>query len=231
MLIRVGLDNKFEGKRSIAWALDFPGAFAYGNDGSEALMNLPQMLVNFAAWANRHAGEERIALGDFDVRLEETWETYNVPRSWSAVKGDVEINAWFRDDWRPLDRVDAMHGLEMLRWSRADLLQIVSELEAVKMDEQREGERWSIRGILAHVATAEWWYLDRFGLIGPRNELPKDPYERMAAVRQRLEQTLPEMAGVEKVFGLEGEFWSPRKLLRRALWHEMDHIGHIAHLL
>jgi hypothetical protein len=53
----------------------------------------------------------------------------------------------------------------------------------------------------------------------------------MAAVRQRLEQALPEMAGVEKVFGLDGEFWSPRKLLRRALWHEIDHIGHIAHLL
>jgi hypothetical protein len=231
MLIRVGLDNKFEGKRSIAWALDFPGAFAYGDDGSEALMNLPQVLVNFAAWANRHAGEERIALGDFDVRLEETWESYNVPRGWNAAKGEVEVNAWFRDDWRPLDRVEAMRGLEMLRWSRADLLQIVSDLEAVKMDEQREGERWSIRGILAHVATAEWWYLDRFGLIGPRNELPKDPYERMAAVRQRLEQALPEMAGVEKVFGLDGEFWSPRKLLRRALWHEIDHIGHIAHLL
>jgi hypothetical protein len=231
MRIRVGLDNQFEGKRSIAWALDFPGAFAYGNDGSEALMNLPQVLINFVTWANRHAGSEWISLGDFDVRLEETWESYNVPRGWNAAKGEVEINAWFRDDWRPLDRVEAMRGVEMLSWSRADLLQIVSDLEAAKLDEQREGERWSIRGILAHVATAEWWYLDRFGLIRPRNELSKDPYERLAAVRQRLAQALPEMAGVEKVLGVDGEFWSPRKLLRRALWHELDHIGHIAHLL
>jgi hypothetical protein len=231
MRIRVGLDNKFEGNRSIAWALDFPGAFSYGNDGSEALMNLPQRLIHFAAWANRHAGAERIALGDFDVRLEETWESYNVPRGWNAAKGDVEISAWFRDDWRPLDRAEAMSGVEMLTWSRADLLKIVTDLETTKMDEQREGERWSIRGILAHVATAEWWYLDRFGLIGARNALSKDPYERLAAVRQKLVEALPEMAGVEKVFGLEGELWSPRKLLRRALWHELDHIGHIAHLI
>jgi uncharacterized damage-inducible protein DinB len=231
MRIRVGLDNKFESKRSIAWALDFPGAFAYGNEGSEALMNLPQALINFTAWANQHAGSEWISLGDFDVRLEEAWESYNAPRGWNAAKGEVEINAWFRDDWRPLDRAEAMRGVEMLSWSRADLLRIVSDLEAAKLDEQREGERWSIRGILAHVATAEWWYLDRFGLIRPRNELSKDPYERLAAVRQRLEQALPEMAGVEKVLGVDGEFWSPRKLLRRALWHELDHIGHIAHLL
>jgi uncharacterized damage-inducible protein DinB len=231
MRIRVGLENGFEGKRSIAWALDFPGSFSYGNDGSEALMNLPNALVNFAGWVNRHAGEERVVLHDFDVRLEEVWETYSVPRGWNPDKGDVEINAWFRDDWRPLARDEAMHGLELLRWSRGDLLQIVAELEAAKLDEQRDGERWSIRGILAHVATAEWWYLDRFGLIGARNEMSKDPYERLAAVRQKLEQALPELVGVEKVFGKDGEFWSPRKFLRRALWHEMDHIGHIAHLL
>jgi len=231
MRIRVGLETKFEGTRAIAWALDFPGAFAYGKDGSEALLNLPLALIQYANWANLHAGAEWVELGDFDVRLEETWETYSVPRGWNPAKGDVEISAWFRDDWRPLDRVEAMRGVEMLRWSRADLLKIVSDLEAGKMDEQYAGERWSIRGILAHVATAEWWYLDRFGLIGPRNELSKDPYERLAIVRAKLEQALPEMAGIEQVVGLDGEFWSPRKLLRRALWHEMDHIGHIAHLL
>ena len=231
MIIRVGLENYFEGTRSIAWALDFPGAFAYGKDGSEAIMALPQALIQFSGWVNRHAGEEFIRLLNFDVRLEESWDTYHAPRGWNPPKGEVEINSFFRDDWRPLARDEAVHGVEMLRWSRADLLQIVSELEAAKLDEQREGERWSIRGILAHVATAEWWYLDRFGLIGPRNELPTDPYERRAAVRRRLEEALPDLAGVEKVFGLEGELWSPRKLLRRALWHEMDHIGHIAHLL
>lgn len=231
MRIRVGLENGFEGRRSIAWALDYPGAFAYGKDGSEALISLPQALIRHAQWANRHAGSEWIALGDFDIRLEETWEVYNVPRGWDEARGEVEINAWFRDDWRPLDRVEAMRGLELLRWSRADLLRIVGGLDEAKLDEQKPGERWSIRGILAHVATAEWWYLDRFGLIRPRSELSKDPYQRLAEVRAVLEGVLPELVGMEKVLGLEGELWSPRKLLRRALWHEIDHIGHIAHLL
>jgi hypothetical protein len=33
------------------------------------------------------------------------------------------------------------------------------------------------------------------------------------------------------VVGQDGELWSPRKLLRRALWHEMDHIKHIQKLI
>jgi hypothetical protein len=30
---------------------------------------------------------------------------------------------------------------------------------------------------------------------------------------------------------VDGEFWSPRKALRRALWHERDHIDHINKLI
>lgn len=32
-------------------------------------------------------------------------------------------------------------------------------------------------------------------------------------------------------YGENGEFWSPRKLLRRAIWHERDHTNHILQLL
>jgi hypothetical protein len=32
------------------------------------------------------------------------------------------------------------------------------------------------------------------------------------------------------VVGVGGEFWSPRKLLRRVAWHELDHLQHIQRL-
>jgi ferritin len=38
------------------------------------------------------------------------------------------------------------------------------------------------------------------------------------------------MNGVKLVVGVNGEFWSPRKVLRRALWHERDHTEHIRKL-
>ncbi len=37
--------------------------------------------------------------------------------------------------------------------------------------------------------------------------------------------------GVNQVAGLDGELWSPRKVLRRTLWHERDHTGHIRKLI
>ena len=119
----------------------------------------------------------------------------------------------------------------MLAWSRADLLASTSGLSAETLDTRYPNEHWSVRGILGHVANAEWWYLDRLGLAeGSRQELPADVFERLDAVRKRTNQVFTELAGAVRVEGKEGEFWSPRKLLRRAIWHEMDHIGHISRL-
>jgi len=230
MIIRIGLENNFEG-RSLAWALDFPGAFAYGEDGSTAMLGLPRALVQYENWANQHAGEVCLELGDFDLRLVETWQVYTIDRDFQDAAEGYEVNAFFRDDWRPLGEEEIQRGLDLLAWSRADLLSVTAELPAEKLDAAYPGERWGIRGILKHLAVAEWWYLDRLGLAQPRGELPRDAFERLDAVRSRLREVLPTLAGAKTVLGVDGEFWSPRKLLRRALWHEMDHIAHIIRLL
>jgi hypothetical protein len=92
---------------------------------------------------------------------------------------------------------------------------------------KRPEERWSIAGILRHVASAEWWYLDRLGLAFPRLDLPDDPFKRLQVAREHLNKALPDLTGSTQVIGKDGEFWSPRKLLRRAVWHELDHVIHI----
>ena len=100
------------------------------------------------------------------------------------------------------------------------------------MEEKQPGERWAVRGVLNHLAGAEWWYMNRLDLGSlTREQLPRDPFERLPVVRAQLEAVLPTLAGVERVLGKEGEFWSPRKLLRRVLWHERDHIGHVLKLV
>jgi hypothetical protein len=40
MIFRVGIENKNDGC-SIAWALEHPGCFAYGQDGEQAQKNFP----------------------------------------------------------------------------------------------------------------------------------------------------------------------------------------------
>jgi len=232
MRIRVGLENGTDG-RSIAWALDFPGCYADGPDGPAALVALPRALVDYEAWVERHANPSWLPdLGEIDIRLVETWQVYTIADDLTESSDGYEVNAWFRDDWRPLSAEEIDRGLQMLRWSRADLLAAAAGASPAALDEKQPSERWAVRGVLNHVAGAEWWYLDRLDLAGlTREQLPRDPFERLPLVRAQFERALPELAGVQLVLGREGEFWSPRKLLRRALWHERDHVGHVLRLI
>ena len=167
MIIRVGLENGIEG-RSLAWALDFPGSFAYGLDASTALLMFPQAMLSYKSWISRHTSSPWFRLGDFDVRLVDTWQVYYIDeKTYELVdesRDSYEVNAWFRDDWRPLNAEEIEHGLAILSWSRADLLTTVNGLSLQDLDATFPNERWSVRGILGHVAHAEWWYLERLGL-------------------------------------------------------------------
>ncbi len=232
MRVRVGLENGVDG-HSIAWALDFPGCYADGADGSTALLALPQALVAYESWIKAHAALSWLPdLSEFDVRLVDTWQVYFVDDDLNDSNDGYEVNAWFRDDWRPLRADEIEHGLQMLRWNRAELMAAIEGASPAAMEEKQPGERWAVRGVLNHVAGAEWWYMDRLDLAGlTRDQVPKDPFERLPLVRKQLESILPDLAGLDRVVGKEGEFWSPRKLLRRTLQHERDHIGHILKLV
>jgi hypothetical protein len=228
--VRVGLELNYEG-RALAWAIDYPGCFAYGDEGPHAIIALAPALVRYQSWVNQHAGKRLLELGDFDLRLVDTWTVYSMDDNYEETPEGYAVNAWFKSDWKPLTEGEIEHALDLLRWSRADLLALAACLSPLQLDEKHEGERWTMRGILRHVANAEWWYLDRFDLTGSeRASLPVDVLERLAAVRTHLEDVLPGLAGKTLVLGKDGEFWSPRKLIRRVLGHEIDHFQHIFRL-
>ena len=241
----VGLENGAEG-RSQAWVLGHPGCFAYGMDGSEAMAAVPQAIRDYRQWIAAHTSESWLAATDSErserserseqseqseYHLEETWECYSINSDYELVQDGYEVNAWFRHDWIPLSGEDIQRGLLLLRWGREDLLKTVSTLPIEILERTYPKERWSIAGILKHIAGAEWWYLDRLGLAFPREDVPEDPFERLKKVREKLVEILPGFAASRQVVGVSGEFWSPRKLLRRAVWHEYDHIAHIRKLL
>lgn len=231
MRIVVGLELNNEG-RALAWALDYPGCFAFGVGGPEAVIALAPALVNYQNWLGERAGPGWPALDDFDLRLVETWEVYTVDDQYQEVEEGYAVNAWFRHDWKPLTAEEVRRGLLLLELSRTDLLSVAAALTPAQMDQTYPGQRWSIRGILKHLGGAEWWYLDRLGLAQMgRDALPKDAFERLDQVRARLKSALPDLVGQELVRGKDSELWSPRKLLRRVLWHEINHLQHIRDLL
>jgi hypothetical protein len=234
MIFQAGVENNNEG-RSIAWALEHPGCYAYGVNADGALLNLETALSRYASWILRHDTRTWLTFSDSEIEIvvNGTWDVYYITDELDkASEADgYSVESFFPYDWKPLTTAEIKHGLTLLSWTRDDLLNPVLRLSQEKRAAEYPGERWSINGILGHVGGAEWWYLDRLGLAFPREQLPEDPQACLEKVHDYLATTLPKLDGVKKVVGIDGEFWSARKILRRAVWHERDHAEHIRKLI
>ncbi|MCX6056346.1 MAG: DinB family protein [Chloroflexi bacterium] len=232
MQIKIGLENGFSG-RSIAWVLEHPGCFAYGKEGSEAIVRVPQALISYQSWLQDHSENSWLAsLGDFDVRLEEVFQCYSINDQFDLDPKGHEVNSFFRYDWKPLSLTEVERGSQLLEWSRIDLLEMIHPLSKEQMEHSFSGERWTIHGILDHVASGEQWYLNRLGIFGIKNDQnDSNIIEKLDTSRQFFYEGIQNFEGNRKVCGADGELWSARKVLRRALWHERDHYQHIQRLM
>jgi len=233
MIFQVGVENHNEG-RSIAWALEHPGCFAYGTNADGATLNLEGALESYAGWILRHETKTWLtfARDEIETVINGIWDVYYINDELDkATEADgYSVESFFPYDWKPLAEVEIERALKMLDWTRADLLKQVEGLSEEKLNAKYMGERWSINGILGHVGNAEYWYMECLGLAFPRAELPEEPLARIKKVRSHFRSVLPRLERMKKVVGVNGEFWSPRKMLRRALWHERDHTEHIRKL-
>jgi hypothetical protein len=233
MIFRIGIENNND-DRTIAWGLDHPGCFAYGQDREEAQKNFFTAAGEYRQWIAQH--EEPWLDEEVEVSAEDIFDVYFITPSFERAARSREtfmVESFFLHDWKPLVPHEIEHALKLLAWSRADLLNLILGLSPEQLAHRYPGERWDINGILKHIGGAEWWYQERIGYPFPENEedVPADPHERLQIVRKHFNALLPKLVGMDKVVGRQGEIWSPRKVLRRALWHERDHTEHIRKLL
>jgi len=234
MQLRTALELNYE-NRVLALALDYPGCFSYGEDETEALLRMPQAFIAYQHWVNFKVGNNSWLneFNDIDVRLIESYKVYNINENYEVTTEDgYSVNAWFQNDWLPLKEEEVSQGLMLMDWSRKDLMDLLAGISEDVRTRKYPGERWNILGIVNHIGGAEWWYLDRLNLTDlTRDQVPEDPFMRLEVIRAQVKEKLPQLIEKELVLGKNGEFWSPRKLLRHILWHEKDHIQHIYQLI
>ncbi len=230
MHIRVALEKGIE-NRTLAWALDYPGCFAYGEADAEALLRLPHALLKHDIWIKDHTDSPWTDFTDLDLNVVDTWQTYYIDDNYNLTSQGKEINAWFNDDWRPLSKDEIEQGLLIFRWQREELLAGVGTLSKKLLERQLPNQRWNIYGIMKHIANAENWYLDRLAYTTlSRKDIPTSPIEHLELTQAVIERIFLKFENEDRVFGKDGEFWSCRKILRRTLWHQRDHIEHIKQL-
>lgn len=230
MSLKIGIENGMEG-RSIVWVLNHWGCFSYGSQPESALNSLPVAIQEYNQWLLRHEKESWIIPPDQENLIDGTWEVYHIDENYLTAESGYEVNAWFQDDWRPPSKAEIERGIELLGLARQDLLRTISDIDEEVLNSNLSADSWSINRVLNHVGNADLWYLDRLGLAPPRNDIPTETIERLKTIRNHLLDILPSLANSNLVVGIDGEFWSPRKLLRRAVWHERDHTFHIKEIL
>ena len=207
--------------RWIAHVPDLPGCFVTSENREQAIQAIPGAVEAYFSWCEGHG--LRVS------GLSAPMVVAEVIRTWESEDG-YEVNAFFASD-RPSLIEDELPQFELLlAATRADLLRAVDGLDQDDLTREFSEERWSIAGILMHVARAELWYLDRMALAFPSTKLPGEHFECLAKVREYMLANLPALAKRTGVVTLSGETWSARKVMRRALWHERDHTEHIGKL-
>ena len=202
----------------IAHVPDLLGCFTSDRNLDAAIQAIPKSVEAYLAWTASH-GLHVSGITDPMIVAE-------VIRAWESEEG-YEVNAFFASDRPPL-MLDELHELEvLLNATRKDLLASIEGIHQDHLQREFPGERWTIDGILMHVARSEWWYLDRMGLAFARNELPEVSATCLSRVRDHTLAVLPELVKRTGVVTISGETWSARKVMRRMLWHERDHTAHI----
>jgi predicted RNase H-like HicB family nuclease len=223
MRYRLGIEE-MENNHWVAWVFDLPGCFSSGQTRAEAISNAGASIAAYRQWIAARRQEPPVHDPYMDIHVVEVYQP-------SLASSEITVNAFFDEDRMFLDAAEIAAGLELLEFTRVDLLSLVAHIPPGRRAERHTGETLgSTDDILRHIATAEWGYLDRLDLAFPNEYLPEDPIERLDKVRACLRSSLPLLAEDDRIVAKDGETWSVRKIVRRALGHERDHTQHIARL-
>jgi uncharacterized damage-inducible protein DinB len=222
--LRIGLERNFEG-RSLAWALDLPGVFAFGKIDTEAVLKIPDAVKDYRTWIEQHGQGNWLKITHVKTQVAECVED-------STNDENTVFRAFFEDDRKPLIAIEIDRALQMHAWQRQDLLAGVADLSPEIMTCMLPGERWNINGILNHIGRMETLYLRNLRLPLSKAEIPvHNPFKLLELSAELVKKHLPALEGKIEVTDQGGELWSGRKLVRHLLWHQKDHMDHIQQIV
>jgi len=206
------------------WEISFPqlpGCLAVGETPSAAKESAPEAIHAYLAWRRAHGHTAA------EVDAQPVAEVREIHREWPHPQDPrYNVRAFFATDAPALTASEVDELLDILAWSRDDLGRAVAGLsEAAQTWEHADG--WSVVDIVDHIGRTEWWCLGRIGLAPSDDVVPATSLQRLNIAREQLLGVLPGLVGVAGVVEVQGELWSPRKVLRRALCHERDHTAQI----
>ncbi len=206
---------------TMAHVAQLPGCTSSGATQEVALARLPEAIQAYNAWLRAHG--EPAAEPDEPIGI----EVGGTVRDSDPHLGDT--SGLLPTDQQPVTPAEVAQFLRLMAYSRRDLLDQVTgmsrELLCWQPSDGSDGtDSWCIDDILEHVARAERVYASR--LSGNVFEILEEA--RQAAVDRMARLTEQELSQTTEH---QGEYWTARKVFRRFLEHEREHVQQIARVV
>jgi predicted RNase H-like HicB family nuclease len=214
--VSVGLEQGADGE---LWAhpLEPAGCAGHGASAGEAVAAFQRELMEWLRFLASAGEPVPPPDAELEIAVDEWIET-------DAKVAIGESTARFAADLRALGDEELRRGVRILGDLRGTLLARIRGIPRRELDAALDapaGGGWSVRQVLEELARAQWWTLGRLG-ASPLAETPDATIARldtaMALVVQHLGHLEPERRGTR--VELDGQEWTPRKVLRRLLWLE-----------
>lgn len=146
---------------------------------------------------------------------------------WMVSEAQVsagETSVLFKAEYRPLDDDELRRGMRLLGDLRGLVLARIRAIPRREVDAALDAPvegGMTVRDVLEELARAQWWTLSRLG-ASPMAGTPEATLGRLDAAMALVVQHLGHLDPGRRDLWLEldGEEWTPRKVLRRLLWLE-----------
>jgi ribosomal protein S18 acetylase RimI-like enzyme len=232
--LRVWLEPGYDHGRIGAWMLDWPGAFTWGPTRETALARAVSATYRFQEWLDRHGDHDYPDVGANVTIVDE------VPTR--RLDDGYQVMATFAADDRPVDVQEMNRHIQRLVYARDDLLEVVGQLRQLERDgtpaagETRDAagvasgavDSREVEQVFAHLGQTDAWFVSRLDANakyqGPREEdvdaFLEQSFEFLVDRLRRIQAADP---AAKRTDG-RGETWTLAKLMRRTLYHALDHL-------
>ncbi len=241
------LNVYLDGDPNESWmghALGEVGCIWWGPVQSEVITRAPGEIARFLQWVRSHGepGVELVESARIKAQVVEVREVASFGQSGAAV-------GFFGPDREPVTDKDIETAVRRLGCARLDLLEVVAGLRPEDLDWQPPARlsvhdaaravprpatpKRTVRQNLEHIVGAQAFYLSRLlGMDGALAVLPephpKDTFERLCWVKERAVEALYSLSRQARTGVFQAtepaEEWTARKMLRRFVEHEREHV-------
>lgn len=133
----------------------------------------------------------------------------------------------FPEDQRPIEEHDLRDFLHVFEAQHAALIALASTLSADELERAPDPDTWSVREALEHMMNTQTSLLSRL------EKWPDDPFNTLGSLHRVVYQrfTAMEPSDTKGVKIIRGRPWTVRRVMRRILEHEWEHVGQVQEII